>query len=56
MTAVTRSCNSRAHLTESVSWKTIQDAVAKVKRDQEEEEQRLMGKVQLPDVEPGGTP
>ena len=52
VTAVTRSCNSRAHLTESVSWKTIQDAVAKVKRDQEEEEQRLMGKVPLADVEP----
>ena len=52
ITAVTRSCNSRAHLIESVSWTTIQDAVAKVKHDQEEEEQRLMGKGPSTDVEP----
>ena len=52
ITAVTRSCNIRAHLTESVSWKTIQDAVAKVERDQEEEEQRFMGQMSLADVEP----
>ena len=52
ITAVTRSCNSSAHLTESVSWTTIQDAVAKVKHDQEEEEQRLMGKGPSADVEP----
>ena len=35
-----------------MSWKTIQDAVAKVKRDQEEEKQRLTGKVSFADVEP----